>query len=107
MSEEHSGVSTKTVESATVVAGGEKSKDDQLSSALSVEDNGVNEGSSAKESFKKRDLRDLKAATVMILKALPDLKEYEVEIAMNTMVRGFHGGKSTAWVPLNRRMVTC
>ena len=43
MSEDGSGVSTKTVKSATVVAGSEKSKDDQLSPALSVEDNGVNE----------------------------------------------------------------
>jgi hypothetical protein len=72
-------MSKEKVESATAVAGGEKSEDDQLSpTALGIEDNGVNEGSSAKESFKKVDLRDLEAATGMILKALPDLKEYEV-----------------------------
>ena len=35
-------------ENATVVAGGEKSEDDQLSTALGIEDNGVNEGSSAR-----------------------------------------------------------
>jgi hypothetical protein len=40
-------VSKERVESATVVAGGEKSEDDQLSTALGIEDNGVNEGSSA------------------------------------------------------------
>jgi hypothetical protein len=54
LSEEHSGVSTKTVESATVVAGSEKSKDDQLSPALSVEDNGVNEGIAPLRSPSKR-----------------------------------------------------
>ena len=26
-------------------------------------------------------------------------------IAMNVMIRGFHGGTSTAWVPLNRKVV--
>ena len=75
MSDEDDGVSKSKVKSATVVAGSEKSKDDQLSPVLSVEDNGVNEGSPAKEPFKKIDLRDLKVATDMILKALPDLKE--------------------------------
>jgi hypothetical protein len=104
MSEDGSGVSMKTVENATVVAGSEKSKDDQLSPVLSVEDNGVNEGSPAKEPFKKIDLRDLKVATDMILKALPDLREYEVELAMNQMIRGFHGGMSTAWAPLNKKV---
>ena len=104
MSDEDDGVSKSKVKSATVVAGSEKSKDDQLSPVLSVEDNGVNEGSAAKEPFKKIDLRDLKVATVMILEALPDLKEYEVELAMNTMIRGFHGGQGTAWVPLNKKL---
>jgi hypothetical protein len=105
MSEEDSRVSKNEEESATVVAGGKKSEVDQLSTVLGVADKGVNEGSSVKESFKRIDLRDLEAATVMILNVLPDLKDYEVGIAMNVMIRGFHGGTSTAWVPLNRKVV--
>jgi hypothetical protein len=104
MSEDNSEMSKKKVEIATVVAEGEKSGIGQLPTALGVADNGVNESSSVKDSFKRIDLRDLKAATVMILEVLPDLNEYEVGVAMNVMTRGFHGGVGTAWAPLNRKM---
>ena len=36
--------------------------------------------------------------------AAADLKDYEVGIAMNVMIRGFHGGVGTAWAPLNRKV---
>ena len=54
MSDEDDGVSKSKVKSVTVVAGSEKSKDDQLSPALSVEDNGVNEGIAPLRSPSKR-----------------------------------------------------
>ena len=64
MSEENSG-EKKEVENATVVAEEEKGGIGQLPTAPRAADNGVNEGSSLKEAFKRIDLRDLEAATAM------------------------------------------